>query len=155
MSNSAVTRWKRRFDNFQKAFLLLREAIEERPIGEYSQLEQEGIVQRFEYTFEPAWKTVKDKLYYEGYDERTPRSVIRRAFAVGFISEEDTEIWIESLGARNLLSHTYDDEETAFKALKSIRERYYPVFERLFQSLEAEIERTSPPECRYPHPIAR
>ncbi len=140
MSNSNAIRWKQRFDNFQKAFLLLREVLEGKSIGEYSKLEQEGIVQRFEYTFELAWKTVKDKLYYEGFDEKTPRAVIRKAFEVGFISEDDTEIWLESLSARNLLSHTYD-EETARKVLESIRDRYYPVIERLYESLKAEIER--------------
>lgn len=138
LSNSDAIRWEQRFDNFQKAFLLLSDALEAKPLHEYSRLEQEGIIQRFEYTFELAWKTVKDKLYYEGYDEKTPRAVIRRAFEVGFISEDDTEIWLESLGARNLLSHTYD-EETALKALESIRDHFYPVIDRLYQSLKAEI----------------
>ena len=138
MSNSDAIRWEQRFDNFQKAFLLLRDALEGKPISEYSKLEQEGIIQRFEYTFELAWKTVKDKLFYEGYDEKTPRAVIRKAFEVGFISENDTEIWLESLAARNLLSHTYD-EETALKALESIRAHYYPVIKRLYQRLKAEI----------------
>lgn len=139
MSNSDAIRWEQRFDNFQKAFLLLRDALEGKPINEYSKLEQEGIIQRFEYTFELAWKTIKDKLFYEGYDEKTPRAVIRRSFEIGFISEADTEIWLDSLGARNLLSHTYD-EETARKALESIRDHYYPVIKRLYQSLKAEIE---------------
>ena len=139
MSNSDAIRWEQRFDNFQKAFLLLKEALEEKPLNEYSKLEQEGIVQRFEYTFELAWKTLKDKLFYEGYDEKTPRAVIRKAFEAGFLSEDDTEIWLDSLGVRNLLSHTYN-EETARKALESIRHHYYPVIKRLYQSLKTEIE---------------
>jgi len=141
MSNADEIRWQQRFDNFQKAFLLLKEALEEKPINEYSKLEQEGIIQRFEYTFELAWKTIKDKLFYEGYDEKTPRAVIRRAFEVEFISEEDTEIWLDSLDKRNTLSHTYN-EDAAREALEAIRDNYYPVIKQVYQSLKAEINRT-------------
>ena len=141
MSNADEIRWQQRFDNFQKAFLLLKEALEEKPINEYSKLEQEGIIQRFEYTFELAWKTIKDKLFYEGYDEKTPRAVIRRAFEVEFITEEDTEIWLDSLDKRNILSHTYN-EDVAREALEAIRDNYYPVIKQVYQSLKAEINRT-------------
>lgn len=141
MSNTDEIRWQQRFDNFQKAFLLLQEALEDKPIHEYSKLEQEGIIQRFEYTFELAWKTLKDKLFYEGYDEKTPRGVIRRAFEVGFISEEDTEIWLDSLNKRNILSHTYD-ENAAREALEAIRGSYYPVIRQVYQALKAEMSRT-------------
>jgi len=140
MSNTDEIRWKQRFENFQKAFLLLKDALEEKPINEYSKLEQEGIIQRFEYTFELAWKTIKDKLFYEGYDVKTPRAVIRKAFEVGFISEDDTEIWLDSLGKRNMLSHTYD-EATAKAALEAIRDNYYPVIKKIYQNLKAEIDR--------------
>ena len=141
MSNADEIRWRQRFDNFQKAFLLLKEALEEKPIDEYSKLEQEGIIQRFEYTFELAWKTIKDKLFYEGYDEKTPRAVIRRAFEVEFITEEDTEIWLDSLDKRNILSHTYN-EDAAREALEAIRDNYYPVIKQVYRSLKAEINRT-------------
>lgn len=141
MSNADEIRWHQRFDNFQKAFLLLKDALEEKPINEYSKLEQEGIIQRFEYTFELAWKTIKDKLFYEGYDEKTPRAVIRRAFEVEFISEDDTEIWLDSLDKRNMLSHTYD-EDAAREALEAIRDHYYPVIKQVYQILKAEINRT-------------
>jgi nucleotidyltransferase substrate binding protein (TIGR01987 family) len=141
MSNADEIRWQQRFDNFQKAFLLLKEALEEKPMNEYSRLEQEGIIQRFEYTFELAWKTIKDKLFYEGYDEKTPRAVIRRAFEVEFISEEDTEIWLDSLNKRNILSHTYN-EDAAREALEAILDNYYPVIKQVYQNLKAEINRT-------------
>lgn len=141
MSNTDEIRWQQRFDNFQKAFFLLKEALEGKPINEYSKLEQEGIIQRFEYTFELAWKTIKDKLFYEGYDEKTPRSVIRRAFEVEFISEDDTEIWLDSLDKRNILSHTYD-EDAAREALEAIRDNYYPVIKQVYHTLKAELNRT-------------
>ncbi|WP_289021913.1 nucleotidyltransferase substrate binding protein [Desulfobacter postgatei] len=141
MSNADEIRWKQRFENFEKAVLLLQESLEAKPVLEYSRLEQEGIVQRFEYTFELAWKTLKDRLYYEGYDEKTPRSVIRRAFETGFLSEDETEIWLDSLEKRNLLSHTYN-EKTALAALKKIEEEYGQVLKKVYERLrpEAKIE---------------
>ena len=51
-------RWQYRFDNYKRAFVLLREALEED--RELSQLEQEGVIQRFEYTMELAWKVMKE-----------------------------------------------------------------------------------------------
>ncbi len=139
MSKSDEIRWKQRYENFSKAIALLGEALEARPIDEYSRLEQEGIVQRFEYTFELAWKTLKDKLLYEGYDEKTPRSVIRRAFEAGYLTEDETETWLDSLDKRNLLSHTCN-ESMAQKALQFIAERYYPLLKSLHHRLQQEAE---------------
>ncbi|HEY5585015.1 MAG TPA: nucleotidyltransferase substrate binding protein [Ruminiclostridium sp.] len=71
-------RWKQRFQNFDRAFLLLRSVFEEKDRGEFSQLEQEGIILRFEYTYELAWKTMKDYLLDNGIvilNEITPRNV--------------------------------------------------------------------------------
>lgn len=80
--NEPDIRWKQRFNNFQRAFLLLREAMEIEPDA-LSQLEKEGIIQRFEYTFELAWKTLKDKMEFDGIvlDKISPRAVVREAFA--------------------------------------------------------------------------
>jgi len=58
---SGAIRWRQRFENFERAFLLLREAFEKDPAA-MSDLEKEGAIQRFEYTFELAWKTLKDYL---------------------------------------------------------------------------------------------
>lgn len=139
MSNDNEIRWRQRYESFSKAIALLGEALEAKPIAEYSRLEQEGIVQRFEHTFELAWKTLKDKLLYEGYDEKTPRSVIRRAFEAGYLTEDEAEIWLDSLDKRNLLSHTYD-EKMAQKALQFISERYYPLLKSLHGRLRQEAE---------------
>ena len=58
-------RWVYRFYNFQKAYILLREGIELVSEKEISQLEKEGIIQRFEFTVELAWKTMKDYLEFQ------------------------------------------------------------------------------------------
>jgi nucleotidyltransferase substrate binding protein (TIGR01987 family) len=137
MSNTSEIRWKQRFENFEKALLLLQESLEAKPVREYSKLEQEGIVQRFEYTFELGWKTMKDRLFYEGYDENTPRSVIRRAFEANYISEDDAELWLDSLDKRNLLSHTYH-EAVAMLALEKIEKEYSQMLSRLYHRLQPE-----------------
>ena len=71
-------RWRQRFNNFEKALLLLQEGLA-KGAEKLSNLEKEGIVQRFEFTFELAWKTMKDYLEFSGilFDQVTPRSVIK------------------------------------------------------------------------------
>lgn len=100
-------RWKQRFSNFERALGLLGEAFAGDPEN-LSDLEKEGAVQRFEYTLELAWKTLKDFLEDAGYvlDPVTPRSVVKQANAAGLLP--DGRVWMEMLDLRNLLSHTYD-----------------------------------------------
>ena len=59
-------RWLYRFDNFERAFLLLREVMQIIQERKLSPLEQEGVIQRFEYTWELTWKVLKDYLEYSG-----------------------------------------------------------------------------------------
>ena len=89
-------RWQYRFRNFSRAFALLREALEGE-IEALSQLEREGVIQRFEYTFELAWNLLKDRLEYDGIalPTVTPRHVIRQAFQARLI--QDGDAWIDML----------------------------------------------------------
>jgi nucleotidyltransferase substrate binding protein (TIGR01987 family) len=98
-------RWKQRFDNFDRAFVLLREVCD-RGVTSLSQLEKEGAIQRFEVAFELAWKTLKDYLEESGMvvNPVTPRNVIKEAFAAKLL--EDAQVWIDMMLHRNLLSHT-------------------------------------------------
>jgi nucleotidyltransferase substrate binding protein (TIGR01987 family) len=101
-------RWKQRFDNFERAFRFLQSELVERPLDDFSDLEQQGLVQRFEFSFELAWKTMKDFLESSGIQINlvTPKAVIKEAFAAKII--DDGQIWIDMMLDRNLLSHTYD-----------------------------------------------
>ena len=134
-------RWWYRFDNYHRAFTLLREALErERPL---TQLEEEGVIQRFEYTTELAWKTLKDYLESENvvFEQITPRAVIRRAFEAGVIQQG--EAWQKALDARNRMSHTYSFE-TFEQVIADIRSTYLSCFAELYEFLlERRIEANS------------
>jgi nucleotidyltransferase substrate binding protein (TIGR01987 family) len=130
MSVNPDIRWKQRFENYEKAFRLLREALAR--VDHLSDLEKEGTVQRFEFTVELAWKTLKDYLEHSGIilDQNTPKNVIKQAFAAKIIS--DGQLWIDILDCRNRLSHTYD--EAAFdQAVREIAKRFLPAFEELYE----------------------
>lgn len=130
------TRWKYRFTNFSRAFALLRDALEP-GVEALNQLEREGVIQRFEYTFELAWNTLKDRLEYDGivFDTVTPRSVIRQGFQSGLIA--DGETWLDMLTDRNLSSHTYDVARIE-AVLTNIHGRYLAVLNDLYLRLVEE-----------------
>ena len=129
-------RWHYRFRNFSRAYTLLREATEP-AVSELNQLEREGVIQRFEYTFELAWLTLKDRLEYDGVALATvtPRNVIREAFGARLIA--DGETWTDMLSDRNLMSHTYDFAR--FEAvIENIRNRYLGILDDLYQRFALE-----------------
>jgi nucleotidyltransferase substrate binding protein (TIGR01987 family) len=132
-------RWQQRFSNFHRAFELLREALERGPAA-LSALEKEGVIQRFEYTFELAWKLLKDYQEAEGMviSPLTPRQVIKDAFAAKLLP--DGQIWVDMLDHRNLLSHNYDEKVFAI-AVEAIAQRYLPA---LFSMHEWFAQRVSP-----------
>jgi nucleotidyltransferase substrate binding protein, HI0074 family len=128
-------RWNYRFANFRRSFGLLREALErDEPL---SQLEKEGLIQRFEYCTELAWKTMKDYLESEGLvlDQITPRTVVRSAFEAGLIRQG--EAWQKTLDARNLMSHTYDFAVFE-QVIADIRASYFGAFDELYEFLMAK-----------------
>jgi nucleotidyltransferase substrate binding protein (TIGR01987 family) len=130
-------RWKQRFHSFERAYNLLREALASGP-GALSALEKEGVIQRFEYTIELAWKTMKDFLETEGLivTPVTPRQVLKDAFAAKVIS--DGQAWIDMLDHRNLLSHTYD--AAVFESVvQTIADRYLAAMGQLHDYLSAKI----------------
>jgi nucleotidyltransferase substrate binding protein (TIGR01987 family) len=124
MASQADIRWKRRFESLSRALGMLGEALERGPAA-LSALEKEGTVQRFEYCFELAWKTVKDYLAESGVviDPITPRQVIKDAFAAKIL--DDGQLWMDMLVERNLVAHTYD-KAVFDKAVEAIHTRFLP-----------------------------
>jgi nucleotidyltransferase substrate binding protein (TIGR01987 family) len=124
-------RWKQRFTNFDRAFVLLRE-VQERGITSLSQLEKEGASQRFELAFELAWKTMKDYLEEQGIlvHPITPRNVIKEAFSAQLL--KDAQVWIDMMLHRNLLAHTYNSK-TFDELLQTIATRYFTAFDQLHE----------------------
>ena len=136
-TNEEASRWQYRLDSFSRAYSRLREAAEVDP-AELSDLEREGLIQRFEYTFELAWKTLKDLLDHDGMKiepRPTPRNVIRTAYETGMI--DDGEAWIDMLTDRNAMSHEYDQE--AFEAVaNNVHRRYLARLTALLELLARE-----------------
>ena len=122
-------RWKQRFQSFDRALGLLREAMQRGPSA-LNDLEKEGAIQRFEYSLKLAWKTAKDFLEDSGVviDPVTPREVIKQAFAAKVIA--DGQVWIDMLNHRNLLLHTYNCAVFG-RAVEALAQRYLPAFEQL------------------------
>lgn len=115
-------RWKQRLQNLQKAhFRLVKACAQE----SYNDLELAGLIQIFEFSFELTWKTLKDLLQFEGYDAASPRSVIRTALEANHINAIQCETLLDALGKRNLLAHTYD-EENVIEAQTLILQSFEP-----------------------------
>jgi nucleotidyltransferase substrate binding protein (TIGR01987 family) len=133
MENLKVIRWKQRFENFEKSFLLLREYIK---IKVPSKIERAGGIQFFEMSFELAWKMQKDYLESEGFEPKSPKATLKQAFQSGLI--EDGYIWMDALDDRNLTVHTYD-ENTAEEIEFKIRNDYYFILEKLYNKLKVEL----------------
>ena len=137
MSSTDETRWKQRLASFGLALAQLNEACAQES---YSNLERAGLVKTFEFCFELSWNVLKDLLFYEGYEEKVPRSAIRRSFEVDYIDEQDCELLLEALEKRNILSHAYR-ESAALEAEALIKDRYHPVLVRLHATLIAKADR--------------
>jgi len=130
-------RWKQRFENFQKAIKLLEE-IPSLDIHKISLLEKEGIIQRFEFTLELAWKTLKDKMEFDGLilDKISPKMVLKEAFKAKYI--DNIELWLEMIDDRNLLSHTYDIKVFE-EVIPSIQQKYTALISELKNSFLTEF----------------
>lgn len=126
-------RLKQRFNNFEKATCQLDEFIEQEQLNKF---ELQGLIQCFEYTFELAWKTMKDYLELEGFEVKSPRGTIQTAFQVELITNGHG--WIDALEKRNLMEHTYD-EAVAKQAEELIKNVYYPVIKDLYNKLKGLI----------------
>jgi nucleotidyltransferase substrate binding protein (TIGR01987 family) len=134
-------RWKQRFNNYLRALQTLTEAVGLAQTRDLSNLEEQGMIQGFEFTHELAWNVLKDYLEEKGFVGIIgSKDATRLAFKNGLI--DDGEAWMDMIKARNLSSHTYN-QETAEDISGKILKHYYPAFEqfsRTFTALAAQVE---------------
>ena len=132
-------RWLQRFSNFKKALNQLDSAVQLSEERELSDLEKQGLIQAFEYTYELSWNMIRDYFRWQGNTGITgSRDAIREAFANGLI--EDGDGWMRMLKDRNRTSHTYN-EETAQEILKNILQLYHPLFGALQTRMADEAKK--------------
>lgn len=118
-----------KLENFSKALLRLKEALKEKK----SLLAIDGTIQRFEFTFEMAWKALKKFLYYDGIETKTVRETIKKAYQTDYIDNE--EVWLSMLEDRNLTSHIYSEDQA-----KTIYERIESNYVKELEILENKLK---------------
>lgn len=131
MNQGADIRWKQRFSNFQRALAKLSEHC---ALGhKLSELEEQGLIHCFEYTYELGWNTLRDFYIQQGEEGlQGSRDAIQLAFKRGLI--DDGDVWLAMLKDRNRSSHTYN-KETADEIVRNIRSSYLGAFEALHNKL--------------------
>ena len=133
IENNQDIRWHQRFINFNKAFSQLGRFIKKEVLNE---MEEQGLIKSFEYTYELAWKTLQDLLKENGYINIVgTRPVIEQCFQDGYIT--DGMAWMRMHKSRNLTSHTYD-EDVVKEIIEDIRTVYFMLLKNLQIKLEEE-----------------
>jgi len=128
-----MSKLKAKISNFYNALQRLKEAVSELEKSNGSDVVRDGVIQRFEFTYELAWKTTKEYLKDLGITDRnSPKTVIKEAFVQKLISNE--EIWLLMLRDRNMTSYVYK-EEMAREIADRIKKFYVQEFENLYKQI--------------------
>jgi len=151
MTDKKDIRWEQRFSNYNKALKKLSEAIEyiKKELNEnepdidnedaedvLEEIIKEGLIQRFEYTYEMAWNVMKDYALYQGNSEiGGSRDAIRYAFSSKLI--EDGDLWMDMIKSRIKTSHTYN-EETANEIYLKVINEYHSAFLKFQEIMEGK-----------------
>ena len=123
-------RWHQRCQNYMKALRQMGRFFQQDQLNE---LEEQGLIKAFEYTYELSWHKLRDYMQYQGNTQlHGSRDTFREAFNLGLISEG--ERWMQMLQDRNLTVHTYN-QETARKIVDNIRQSYFSMFLQLQETL--------------------
>ena len=131
----ADIRWKQRFNNYSRAFQTFIAAVALARSRQLSELEEQGLIQSFEFTHELAWNVLKDYLEEKGITGLIgSKDATRAAFKNALI--EDGEDWMKMIEDRNKTSHTYDPQ-VAQAVVENILERFYPAFEKMAKKFTA------------------
>ena len=131
-------RWKQRFDNYNRAYLRLSDAVTATENEPQNMLYIIALVGAFQFTFELGWKTLKDYLQFSGVDVSLPREVIKLAFHHQLIS--NGQVWIDMLGDRNIMAHVVYQEAQARVVLQNIRNNYLSALEELQHFFQSKMD---------------
>lgn len=119
-----------KIENYHHAMAQLKEAVAVYSRDRGDSLYRDGLIQRFEFTVELAWKSLKEYLEDQGtvLSITSPRAVLKDAYAAGVIM--DADVWDEIIRSRNVTSHVYD-EKTAIEVADRVCNTYLPVLKKL------------------------
>lgn len=136
MGFNQADRWQQRLSNFSKALLQLEEAVKLTKKRTLSRLEEQGLIQSFEFTHELSWNVMKDYFLFQGNSEITgSRDATREAFKMQLIV--NGEKWMEMIMSRNKTIHTYNEVVAKEIALHIVRDYFvlFKAFENKMKSL--------------------
>jgi nucleotidyltransferase substrate binding protein (TIGR01987 family) len=136
---SRDVRWIQRLKHFEQAHAQLEKAVELSKKRPLSELEEQGVIQAFEYTHELAWNVLKDFLEEQGLrDLYGSKDSSREAFKRGLI--ENGGIWMDMIQSRNLTSHTYN-RNISQKIVQAVLEHYFEEFTQLLAKLKPKADK--------------
>lgn len=129
-------RWQQRYSNYLKALAQLNRYTEKESLNE---MEKQGLIKAFEFTFELAWNTMKDYLEYQGIQNLVgSRDAIRSGFSNNLVADGDA--WMQMIESRNRTSHTYN-EATANQIASDVLQHYIPLFNTLKNRFDGLLEK--------------
>ncbi len=133
--SSEDIRWKQRLNHYRKALLQLTKGVELSQLRPLSEIEQQGLIQAFEFTHELAWNVMKDFFEYQGnFTIMGSRDATREAFLRNLIADGDG--WMEMIKSRNQSSHTYN-QEIADEIAENVILVYFKLFVEFEQRMQA------------------
>jgi nucleotidyltransferase substrate binding protein (TIGR01987 family) len=97
---------------------------------------RDSAIQRFEFSFELAWKSIQLLARLEGMDCATPRAAFSLAWQAHWLEDED--LWLDMLSERNKTTHTY--REAIAKEVYSPLPKFLPAFRALLRALHSRIQ---------------
>lgn len=127
----------KKYDNFCNALKNLKDIFKyEEP---YDNVTLTGLVALYSICFEQSWKAMKEVMIYDGVngaETGSPRSIIKLAYSVGLITEE--QIWLDALISRNNVAHSYN-EDIALSIVRDVKNKYVNMFESLQKKIKEDF----------------
>lgn len=118
---------------FEKALQAFKQGVSEAK----TDLEKDGVVQRFEFTFEAFWKSLKIYFANKGVSCRFPKDCLEEAFRSGIIGDEG--VFLNMLKDRNITSHVYSEEESERVFLSIFQKNYASAFEGALKQMRSSL----------------